>query len=734
MVESRFPAEAGPMLRDVERCANPWGKPQTERAAWAERARRARARARRPAARGPLLGRLRGRRSTSGPARPPRSTAKLLQAAGVDFAILGPRECCTGDPARRMGDEYTFQSYAQQNVETLNEAGVTRIVTSCPHCFNTLAQRVPGLRRPLRGRAPHRAAGGARARRAARPAGRRPRDHVPRLVLPGPPQRRARGAARAGRRRRAAGRDGTKRQANVLLRRRRRAHVDGGARRPINEERVREAAETGAGTLAVACPFCTVMLDDGVQADRRASCASPTSDVLLAEAARENGPRRIDVHRPSSVADLHSWNDRSTSDIARGTQSIDRAAQLLVHVVETDEPPTVGELAARLGLPKSTTSRLVGALERQGLDPARRPARGALVPGAGAAAATRRRETGDPELVDVRRGRARPARGESGETINLGVPSLGAVEQLDQRDSRTSSARRTGSAAASRPRLGAREGVSRAAARCRLPTGPLERLTPRDDRRPAAGRASASRPYAAAATRPRSTSSSPASGPSRRRFATRTARSSRRSASPARPSGCARAVGRGSGELIDARGPRRLRPPRPRRSKARCRMSDDEHRSPLSHRRRTSSSRCTTTSTTGSRDEIIEGTEILLERGWSAEKVLNDALVEGMRIVGIDFRDGILFVPEVLLAANAMKAGMEVLRPLLAETGADADGQGRDRHRQGRHPRHRQEPRRDDARGRRLRGRSTSGSTTPSRTTSPRSRSTSRTSSECRRS
>ena len=72
--------------------------------------------------------------------------------------------------------------------------------------------------------------------------------------------------------------------------------------------------------------------------------------------------------------------------------------------------------------------------------------------------------------------------------------------------------------------------------------------------------------------------------------------------------------------------------------------------------------------------EIVEGTEILLGRDWPAEKVLNDALVEGMRIVGIDFRDGILFVPEVLLAANAMKAGMELLRPLLAETGASRVG------------------------------------------------------------
>ena len=72
----------------------------------------------------------------------------------------------------------------------------------------------------------------------------------------------------------------------------------------------------------------------------------------------------------------------------------------------------------------------------------------------------------------------------------------------------------------------------------------------------------------------------------------------------------------------------------------------------------------------GLADEVVEGTNILLGRGWMPYKVLTEALVEGMRIVGIDFRDGILFVPEVLLAANSMKAGMSILRPLLAETGA----------------------------------------------------------------
>ncbi len=76
----------------------------------------------------------------------------------------------------------------------------------------------------------------------------------------------------------------------------------------------------------------------------------------------------------------------------------------------------------------------------------------------------------------------------------------------------------------------------------------------------------------------------------------------------------------------------------------------------------------------GLKEEIEEATHIFLERGWPPYKVLTEALVEGMRIVGIDFRDGILFVPEVLLAANAMKAGMAILRPLLAETGAPPTG------------------------------------------------------------
>lgn len=76
----------------------------------------------------------------------------------------------------------------------------------------------------------------------------------------------------------------------------------------------------------------------------------------------------------------------------------------------------------------------------------------------------------------------------------------------------------------------------------------------------------------------------------------------------------------------------------------------------------------------GLKEEVAEGTQILLDRGWSANKVLNEALVAGMTIVGIDFRDGILFVPEVLMSANSMKAGMALLKPLLSESDEPAAG------------------------------------------------------------
>jgi Fe-S oxidoreductase len=268
MVESRFPGEAEPMLRDVERQANPWGKPQAERADWAADLG---VRVLEPGDPPPeVLYWVGCAASFDERARESaRSTAKLLAAAGVDFAILGPREACTGDPARRMGNEFVFQSYAEQNVATLGEAGVTKIVASCPHCFNTLANEYPDF-------------GGhyevvhhtellaelVREGRLAPSAGdqtltyhdscylarhndvrMQPRELAAAVGRPIEMERREQRTFCCG----AGG-------AHMWMEER------AGA---INEERVREAAETGAETLAVACPFCTVMLDDGVRSSGR---------------------------------------------------------------------------------------------------------------------------------------------------------------------------------------------------------------------------------------------------------------------------------------------------------------------------------------------------------------------------------------------------------------------------------------------------------------------------------
>ena len=283
MVDSSFPAEAEPMLRDVERASNPWGKPQAERASWADGAGRARARARRSGARRPLLGRLRGVVRRAG-ARIGRSTAKLLEAAGVDFAILGPRESCTGDPARRMGNEYVFQAFARaERRRRSNGAGVKKIVASCPHCFNTLANEYPDFGGNYEvvhhTRVPGRARAGGQAAPAAADTSITYHDscYLARHndVLEGPRELVAAVGKpvemkRSGKSTFCCGAGG--------------AHMWMEERgTPINEERVREAAETGAETLAVACPFCTVMLDDGVRAAGKQLRVVDVS-TLLAEA------------------------------------------------------------------------------------------------------------------------------------------------------------------------------------------------------------------------------------------------------------------------------------------------------------------------------------------------------------------------------------------------------------------------------------------------------------------
>jgi Fe-S oxidoreductase len=265
MVESSFPAEAEPMLRDIERASNPWGKPQSERADWAAALG---VRVLEPGDPAPEYLYWVGCASSfdERARRTAESTAKLLQAAGVEFAILGPRESCTGDPARRIGNEYVFQAFAEQNVQTLNEAGVTKIVANCPHCFNTLANEYPDfggrwevvhhselLARLVReGRlAPARADGRSITYHDSCYLARHndvlaaPRELVAAVGEPVEMERSGKATFCCG----AGG-----------------AHMWMEERgNQINEERVREAAGTGADTLAVACPYCTVMLDDGVQ-------------------------------------------------------------------------------------------------------------------------------------------------------------------------------------------------------------------------------------------------------------------------------------------------------------------------------------------------------------------------------------------------------------------------------------------------------------------------------------
>jgi Fe-S oxidoreductase len=147
LMESRFPTEAGLMLRNIENQGDPWGLGGAKRTEWTEGLD-----FEVPVVTGTIpddveylywvgcAGALdeRARKGVQ-------STARLLHRAGVKFAILGPRESCTGDPARRLGNEYLFQEQTKANVAVLEEVGAKKIIASCPHCFNSLANEYPGL-------------------------------------------------------------------------------------------------------------------------------------------------------------------------------------------------------------------------------------------------------------------------------------------------------------------------------------------------------------------------------------------------------------------------------------------------------------------------------------------------------------------------------------------------------------------------------------------------------------
>jgi Fe-S oxidoreductase len=283
MIESSFPAEAGAMLRNLENRGNPWGAPARAREDWTAGLDFDVPRA----GDGVEFEYLfwvgcagafddRARQTT-------RAVATLLHEAGVSFAILGARETCTGDPARRMGNEFLFQTLAAENVATLDAAvgapagavgaaaAAKKIVATCPHCFNTIANEYGQLGGSYQ--VMHHTQLLAHLVATGRLTPVRPPDtgvtwHDPCYLgrhngVYAPP-RELLGAVTAG-----AGAIEMPRHAERSF-----CCGAGGARmwmeertgKRINVERVEEALATGAGTIAVGCPYCHTMLGDGVAA------------------------------------------------------------------------------------------------------------------------------------------------------------------------------------------------------------------------------------------------------------------------------------------------------------------------------------------------------------------------------------------------------------------------------------------------------------------------------------
>ncbi len=303
LMESNFPTELGTAYRSMENSANPWGMAQADRGAWT-------AKVEGVAIVSPgdpfdheylywvgCAGSFDDKNQKVTVA-----MAKLMQRAGLDFAILGPSENCTGDPARRSGNEYIFQMLAMQNVEALNGMGVQKIVTQCPHCFNTLANEYPQLggnyevvhhSQLLEWLIAEGRLDLSDARLDERVVyhdscylGRHNDVYLaPRRVI----------GSLAGIEIVEAGRNGTKGMCCGA----------GGARmwmeetigKKVNDERSQELIATGASRIAVACPFCYIMIDDGTKAAGKEEDEVRVADISmhLLEALDERDARRLDT-------------------------------------------------------------------------------------------------------------------------------------------------------------------------------------------------------------------------------------------------------------------------------------------------------------------------------------------------------------------------------------------------------------------------------------------------------
>jgi Fe-S oxidoreductase len=311
--EGRFPGELNAAFTAMERHGNPWGQPASARLDWTRGLPFTVPTAAQVAAEGPdavaALDCLywvgcaaafdeRNRRVA-------RAVVTCLDRAGVRYAVLGQEESCTGDPARRMGNEYVFQMLATANVETLNAYGPPSIITACPHCFNTLGNEYPrfGGRNDVvhhstylarlvdEGRLRVAPAGGIDADGSTPPRSITYHDSCylarynditvdPRRVLKVLPGARLDEMERHGRETFCCGAGGGRMW----------MEEDRGTR--INLERTRQALATGAGTVATACPFCLVMLRDGLADAGARADGVQARDIaeLLAESTVGGGP------------------------------------------------------------------------------------------------------------------------------------------------------------------------------------------------------------------------------------------------------------------------------------------------------------------------------------------------------------------------------------------------------------------------------------------------------------
>ena len=286
LIESAFPVEAAGMLKNLENKGDPWGMGQARRAEWIGELDYEV-----PVAEGQLdpdveylfwvgcAGALedRAKRTT-------KAIATLLHTAGVKFAVLGPAETCTGDPARRIGNEFVYQMLAAQNVETLNEAAPKTIVASCPHCFNTIAREYPQLGGKYE--VIHHTQLLARLLEQGRlaPAGRIEEKLTyhdpcflgrhnrvftpPRQILQAVPGIAAEEMHRCKERGFCCGAGGARMWMEERIGKR------------INIERIEEALALDPDTISTSCPYCLVMLGDAVAAKKANGQAKDTLEVV----------------------------------------------------------------------------------------------------------------------------------------------------------------------------------------------------------------------------------------------------------------------------------------------------------------------------------------------------------------------------------------------------------------------------------------------------------------------